>query len=137
MNKKHDCVPAIYNMICFAFCTEDKCRNCGNGGCTCDVWYNWCENEPSVREAYDTVSKEIREGRKKDRGYDCHQIWKDGDAMRGFIHTHYAELEHFLDLYNADCGPSRLIEEDDPWIAKQKVTLQKVKEYVETELKNK
>ena len=133
-NNDHTNVPAIYDMICFAFCTEEKCANCGNGGCTCDVWYNWCDDEPSIKEAYDTVKNEIEDGKKNNRGYDCHSIWKSGSDMKAFIRRHYEDLDKFLDMYNADNGPCRAFEPDDPWLAKQAITLQKVKEYVTNEL---
>lgn len=122
----------IYDIICFAFCTEDQCKNCENGGCTCDVWFNFANT--AITDPFSTIANEVDDGRKNQLGFDCHRIWKNDADIKNFIIKHYAELDKFLEEYASNNGPVRGVEERDPWLQKQQETLNKLKEYVEKEL---
>ena len=120
-------LPSVYNLLCNAFCTEDKCPYANNGGCTMDVWYNYTDHEISNEDARKDIKKEIE----SKFHYDCHKIWNyDSIAFKQFVRRHCSKLMEFVKEYHDNQPTHCVVDENDPYFIKEKEIFEKVKAYV-------
>ena len=120
-------LPAIYDLLCDAFCTEEKCPYVNNGGCTMDVWYNYTDQEITNANARQDIKKEI-EG---EFHYDCHKIWNyNSVTFKSFVRRHCAKLLEFEKEYRENQPTGYVVDENDPYLIKCKEILERVKAYV-------
>ena len=125
----------LYDTVCECNCKH----NCPPGGCTRDVWYNFAAEgkSPSNDEITKAIIDEVKYGKKTNQ-YPCHELFgRDAKKLLRFIKEHEKELASFHDRLMEVQGPFRFIEdpETDPWIQKQQIILNEVKDFVERNLK--